>query len=90
MAGQYPELTLFAAVPAARASDGRLMLDDKFASGMALHAAHWPGPVRAVMRDAGRDALPFASVVDPADLGFAVTLLEPGAPLTARWGRRRA
>lgn len=80
------ELTLFAAVPAARAANGHLLLDDKFASGMALHAAHWQGPVRAVMRDMGAGALPFASVVDPAALNFQVTLLAPDAPLESALG----
>lgn len=87
MAAQHPELTLFAAVPAARAADGRLLLDDKFASGMALHAAHWPGPVRAVLRDMGAGALPFASAVDPAGLNFAVTLLAADVPLESALGQ---
>lgn len=84
---QRPELTLFAAVPAARTADGRLLLDDKFASGMALHARLWGGPVRAVMRDIGGDSLPFASSVDAADLNFMVTLLPDGASLDTALGR---
>lgn len=86
MSAQHPELTLFAAVPAARGKDGSLLLDDKFASGMALHAAHWQGPVRAVMRDMGAGALPFASAVDPASLNFQVTLLAPEVPLADALG----
>lgn len=81
MASRPAELTLFAAVPAARAKNGHLHLDDKFASGMALHAAHWQGPVRAVMRDMGQGALPFASTIDPAALNFEVTLVAADAPL---------
>ena len=87
MSSHNPELTLFAAVPAARAQDGRLLLDDKFASGMALHARQWPGPVRAVMRDMGAEALPFASAIDPATLNFQVTLLPPDAPLETALGQ---
>ncbi len=83
---RHPELTLFAAVPAARAGDGRLLLDDKFVSGMALHAAHWPGRVRAVMRDIGAEAMPFASPVDPDDLNFAVSLLASDAALETALG----
>lgn len=86
MAQPDAELTLFAAVPAARAGNGHLLLDDKFASGMALHAAHWHGPVRAVMRDMGEGALPFASTVDPASLNFQVTLLPPDAALQTALG----
>ncbi|MFT4012083.1 MAG: glycosyltransferase [Paracoccus sp. (in: a-proteobacteria)] len=82
-----PELTLFAAVPAARVADGRLLLDDKFVSGMRLHAAQWDGPVRAVMRDLGSGSLPFASPVDPGALGFQVTLVAPDAPLTQALGQ---
>lgn len=87
MAARPAELTLFAAVPAARTADGRLLLDDKFASGMALHAAHWPGPVRTVMRELGKDSLPFAHAVDPASLNFEVTLLAPDAPLEQALGK---
>ena len=76
-----PELTLFAAAPAGRAADGRLLLDDKFVSGMALHAAQWAGPVRAVLRETRAEGLPFASAVDPASLPFQATLLAPDAPL---------
>lgn len=80
------ELTLFAAVPAARMPDGRLLMDEKFVSGMALHARHWAGPVRAVMRDLGQGALPFAAPVDPATLPFSVTLLPQDAALDSALG----
>ena len=80
------ELTLFSAVPAARMPDGQLLMDEKFVSGMALHAKHWAGPVRAVMRDLGQGALPFATPVDPESLPFAVTLLPQGASLESTLG----
>lgn len=75
------ELTLFAAVPAARMPDGRLLMDEKFVSGMVLHAKRWNGPVRAVMRELGQGALPFAAPVDPSTLPFAVTLMPQDVPL---------
>lgn len=79
----YPELTLFAATPAGRAGGGRLLLDDKFVSGMALHSAQWAGPVRAVLREAAAGAMPFSSAVDPGVLPFEVTILAPDAPLAS-------
>lgn len=87
MTGETPGLTLFAAVPAVRLADGRLLLDDKFVSGMALHVAHWPGPVRAVLREVPGAGLPFASPVDPATLPFEVVLLAPGQPLEEGLGQ---
>ncbi|SMO68807.1 glycosyltransferase [Paracoccus laeviglucosivorans] len=86
MSAQHPELTLFAAVPASKTADGRLLLDDKFVSGMTRHAEDWAGPVRAVLRDMGEGALPFASAIDPAGLNFQVTLVGPDQPLESALG----
>lgn len=78
---------MFAAVGAVRMPDGRLLMDEKFVSGMALHVQHWAGPVRAVLRELGAGALPFALPVDPATLPFTVTLLAPDQPLESALGQ---
>lgn len=76
-----PRLTLFSAAPAVVVDDEHLRIDDKFVSGMNLHAQHWPGPVTAVMRDVGEAHHPFTSVYKRADLDFTVKLLPPDAPM---------
>lgn len=59
-----------------------LRLDVKFVEGMRLHGAHWPGPVRCVLRR-GVDAVPFGADYRPADLGFDLRLIDEHAPLGA-------
>ena len=64
---------------------GRLRLDTKFVEGMRLHAAHWPGEVRVLLRR-GAPAIPFGADHDPDSLGFRLSVLDPGqAPPPALW-----
>ncbi len=81
IAEMHPRLTLFSPLPAIRTPDGMIHLDERFVTGMNLHARDWPGPVTAVMRDLGTADLPFARPYDPDMLGFNVSLVPPGIPL---------
>lgn len=81
MKEERPQLLLFSAVPAASGSDGRLRLDDKFVSGMRMHAKYWDGRTVAVMRHQPGAALPFSSDYTPDELGFEVRLVGADEPL---------
>lgn len=70
------ELLMIAPAPAIALPGGRVRLDAKFLEGARLHARHWDGPVRFILWE--NDHIPFGQEVDEADLGFALTLLEPG------------
>ncbi|WP_323040299.1 glycosyltransferase [Gemmobacter sp.] len=59
---------------------GMLRLDVKFVEGMRAHCAHWPGPVRCILRR-GADGIPFGASYQPADLGFELRILDPGQPV---------
>jgi glycosyltransferase involved in cell wall biosynthesis len=78
VAPMAPVLLVAAPAPVIDAG-GRLRLDIKFLEGMRLHAAHWPGPVRVLLRR-GAGAIPFGAEVDHAALGFELLVLDPGAP----------
>lgn len=56
--------------------DGGLLLDKKFAVGMAHYAASWDGPVRCMVPASVR-AQPFAGMFQPRDLSFDVQLFDP-------------
>lgn len=74
-------LLLLATAPVIEEAEG-LRLDVKFVEGMRLHAALWGGPVRCVLRR-GAGAIPFGARYAPQDLGFDLTILDPGVPLPA-------
>lgn len=76
---QAPTLFLNAPAPVMGEGDA-LRLDVKFVEGMRLHAALWPGPVQAILRR-GAAAIPFGATYRTEDLGFGLTVLDPGAPL---------
>lgn len=61
---------------------GGIRLDDKLREGVSRHAAHWPGPVRVIMRR-GRANLPFSRVHAPADLDFTIQLMDEDQPFEA-------
>ncbi len=48
---------------------------------MRLHTAHWDGPVRVILWLGG--GIPFGQEVPAEDLGFELTLLEPGQEIGA-------
>jgi glycosyltransferase involved in cell wall biosynthesis len=52
-----------------------LVLDKKFVSGMTLYQRFWPGPVRGIVRAQPGYKAVYSGVYQPADLGFAVTVL---------------
>lgn len=60
--------------------DGQLRLDVKFVEGMRAHCAHWPGPVRCLLRR-GAGGIPFGASYQAADLGFDLRLLDPTQPI---------
>jgi colanic acid/amylovoran biosynthesis glycosyltransferase len=74
-----PELLVLPSV-ACRVEGDEVLLDKKFASGMALYARLWDGPVRCLMRDDASDT-PFADRFHKAALPFAVDTLSPAAPI---------
>lgn len=76
-----PQLLMIAPAPVRSAPGGRLLLDVKFVEGMRMHRAHWRGPVRVILWEGG--GVPFGQDYAPADLGFALDVLPPGARLTA-------
>jgi len=55
-------------------------LDIKFVEGMRAYARAWPGPVHCVLWR-GAEAIPFGRVYHAEELGFGLTVLDPGAPL---------
>lgn len=59
-----------------------LRMDDKFREGLVLHAREWDGPMRVVIRR-GTGALPFSSIVDPADLPCDLVVIDADAPVAA-------
>ena len=67
-------LVLTPSVPAGRVG-GELLIDEKAASGLALYAELWPGPVRCVFRDLAGGELAFGSRMDPATLPFEVEII---------------
>lgn len=74
-----PVLLICAPAPVIDAPLG-YRLDIKFVEGMRAHARAWDGPVHCVLwRGAG--AIPFGRAYLPDDLGFGLTVLDPGAPL---------
>ncbi len=74
-----PTLLLCAPAPVIDAPLG-YRLDVKFVEGMRAHAAGWGGPMQCVLwRGAG--AIPFGRAYLAAELGFDLTVLDPGAPL---------
>lgn len=82
------ELVLVPSVWAVEEAGG-LRLDDKLRAGVSRHAAHWPGPVRVILRR-GQGALPFSRVHAPGDLDFRVDLMDPGQPFAAEQVRGAA
>ena len=75
-----PLLVMYAPAPVID-EGATLRLDAKFVTGMAAHCAHWPGPVRCLLRR-GATAIPFGAASHaPADLPFEPVLLDPGEPL---------
>jgi len=76
-----PVLLIAATAPVTPAG-ARLRMDAKFLAGMALHVAHWPGPVRVALRR-GAGAVPFGTEVAARDLPFDLVLMDPGAPWPA-------
>lgn len=75
------DLLLIAPAPVIRLSPTQLRLDAKFIEGARLHARHWNGPIRFILWR--NDSMPFGQDVDAADLGFELTVLEPGESLTS-------
>jgi colanic acid/amylovoran biosynthesis glycosyltransferase len=67
-------LLIAATAPVIETASG-VSLDTKFVEGMALHARHWPGPVRCVLRR-GAHSIPFGARHDPTTLGFELVLLD--------------
>ena len=76
-----PDLLLIAPAPVIRLSPTQLRLDAKFIEGARLHARHWNGSIRFILWR--NDAIPFGKDIDVADLGFELTVLEPGQPLAS-------
>lgn len=84
-----PALLIAVPAPVIDAAEG-LRLDTKFVEGMRLHAAHWPGEVRVILRRGAR-AIPFSAEHDPDRLGFHLCLLDPGqSPPPGIWQGVRA
>lgn len=81
MSDRAAKLVMVAPAPVEAAGVGRLRLDAKFLSGMAEHVAQWAGPVEMILWRSG--PIPFGREVAAGDLGFALTVLEPGQPLEA-------
>lgn len=77
-----PRLLMIAPAPVEPLGGGRLRLDGKFVDGMRLHQELWRGPVDCILWRGG--GLPFGQEVAEGDLGFGLTVLNPGAPVTAR------
>lgn len=73
------DLLIIAPAPVIRLSPTQLRLDAKFVEGARLHARYWNAPIRFILWQ--NDSLPFGKDVDEADLGFELTILEPGQPL---------
>lgn len=72
---EQPRLLVISAAPASRDGD-HLVLDKKFAEGMRLYAAGWPGRVACLLTGDGDQ--PFGGRFDPATLPFDVRLHPPG------------
>lgn len=75
-----PELVMIVTAPLERLPDGRLRLDARFIEGLALHAAHWDGPLRCIIWEGG--PVPFGREMAEADLAMPLTVLPEGAALT--------
>jgi len=76
------QLVMIASAPVLVRDAGALFLDTKFVEGMRLHQALWHGPVACILWK-GQDAIPFGAEYRAADLGFDLTLLEPGQAIEA-------
>jgi colanic acid/amylovoran biosynthesis glycosyltransferase len=76
-----PLLIVVPNVPAAADEGDRLLLDRKAVEGLALYAALWPGPVRAVFRRADLGTPAYFDWFDRASLPFEVATAAPGASL---------
>ncbi len=74
-------LLIVATAPVLEQGD-TLRLDVKFVEGMREHCAHWPGPVRCILRR-GAGGIPFGADYRPEALGFELRLLDPGQPVGA-------
>ncbi|MDO9641369.1 MAG: glycosyltransferase [Pseudotabrizicola sp.] len=77
-----PHLLMLAPAPVICLPDGRLRLDVKYVEGMRAHQAMWDGTVSAVVWE-GAGAVPFGADYAPGDLGFDLTVLPAGAPVSA-------
>lgn len=73
-------LLLLPTAPVIREPGGTLFLDNKFVSGTEFIREAWGGPLHCIMRETtGRFA--FGRSVDPATLGFTVSVVPAGAPV---------
>jgi len=73
-------LVLTPSVPAGR-RNGKLLLDEKAASGLRLYAELWPGHVRCIFRELAGETLPFASLYEPDELALEIEILPPGSAI---------
>lgn len=78
--GIRPRLTLFTSLTVAKDAAGLLYLDERFVSGMTLHARNWSGPVTAVLREGKLEDGVSSRGYHPDDLEFSVHILPAGAP----------
>lgn len=75
-------LLIIASAPVMAAGAGQWRLDTKFVEGMRLHRELWQEPVDALLWQ-GVGPIPFGADYAEADLGFGLTVLGPGEPVTS-------